>query len=83
MANAPDYELVASNVTGTSLVYENPDLNQNGQMTFKVTAVRADGRESKEGATVIRLLPVISCLISSTFIEGKKIQMAALKSGTA
>lgn len=59
VGNAPDYELIASNVTGTNFVYEIPDLKQIGQMTFKVTAVRADGRESDEGATVIRLLPRI------------------------
>ena len=57
VGNAPDYELVASNVTGNSFVYEAPDLKQIAQVTFKITAVRADGRESDEGATVIRLLP--------------------------
>ena len=59
VGNAPDYELVASNVTATNYVYETPDLKQIDRMTFKVTAVRADGRESDEGSTVIRLLPRI------------------------
>jgi alpha-L-fucosidase 2 len=57
VGNAPDYELIASDVTGTEFVYEAPDLKQADQITLKVTAVRADGRESVEGATVIRLLP--------------------------
>ena len=57
VGNAPDYELVASNVVETSFVYKASDLNQFDQITLKVTAVRADGRESNEGATVIRLLP--------------------------
>ena len=57
VGNAPDYELVASNVTGTHFVYETPDLKQIGQVTFKVTAVRADGRESDEGTTVVRHQP--------------------------
>ncbi len=57
VGNAPDYELVASNVKETNFVYKAFDLNQISQMTIKVTAVRADGRESDEGATVVRLLP--------------------------
>ena len=56
VGNAPDYELVASKIAGTDFVYEANDLKQAGQMTLKVTAVRADGRESA-GATVIRLTP--------------------------
>jgi alpha-L-fucosidase 2 len=57
VGNAPDYELIASAVTDTRFVYKASDLKQIDQMTLKVTAVRADGRESAEGATVIRLLP--------------------------
>jgi len=57
VGNAPDYELIASDVAGTDFVYKAPDLKQFDQMTLKVTAVRADGRESDEGAMVIRLLP--------------------------
>jgi alpha-L-fucosidase 2 len=57
VGNAPDYELIASGIKGTSFVYEAADLQQIQQMTLKVTAVRADGRESKSGATTIRLLP--------------------------
>lgn len=57
VGNAPDYELITSDVTGTDFVYQAPDLKQFDQMTLKVTAVRADGRESDEGATVIRLMP--------------------------
>ncbi|WP_231744089.1 glycoside hydrolase family 95 protein [Stieleria neptunia] len=55
VGNAPDYELVASDITVTDFVYESADLKQVEQMTIKVTAVRADGRESNEGASVIRL----------------------------
>jgi alpha-L-fucosidase 2 len=57
VGNAPDYELIASKITDTDFVYKASDLKQIDQMTLKVTAVRADGRESAEGATVIRLLP--------------------------
>jgi alpha-L-fucosidase 2 len=57
LGNAPDYELIASAIKDMDFVYEAPDLKQIDQMTLKVTAVRADGRESDEGATVIRLLP--------------------------
>ena len=57
VGNAPDYELVASDVEGTDFIYKAPDLKLFDQMTIKVTAVRADGRESDEGATVIRPLP--------------------------
>ena len=56
VGNAADYELIASEITVTDFVYKSPDLNQVDQMTIKVTAVRADGRESNQGATVIRLL---------------------------
>ncbi|MDF7799578.1 glycoside hydrolase family 95 protein [Pontiellaceae bacterium B1224] len=57
VGNAPDYELIASDVADTRFAYKASDLKQLDQITFKVTAVRADGRESAEGATVIRLLP--------------------------
>ncbi len=57
VGNAPDYERIASDIAGTHFVYKAPDLKQIDQMTLKVTAVRADGRQSDEGATVIRLLP--------------------------
>ena len=57
VGNAPDYELIASDIKDTDFVYKAPGLKQFDQMTLKVTAVRADGRESDEGATVIRLLP--------------------------
>ena len=57
VGNAPYYELIASDITVTDFVYKSPDLKQVDQMTIKVTAVRADGRESNQGATVIRLLP--------------------------
>ncbi|MGJ8634335.1 MAG: glycoside hydrolase family 95-like protein, partial [Luteolibacter sp.] len=57
VGNAPDYELVASKIAGTDYVYKAKDLKDNEQMTLKVTAVRADGRESSQGATAIRLAP--------------------------
>ena len=57
VGNAPDYELIASNIEGTNFVYKADDLKEIDQMTLKVSTVRADGRESDEGATVIRLLP--------------------------
>jgi alpha-L-fucosidase 2 len=57
VGNAPDYELVASDVKETNFVYNASDLKNFEQVTLKVTAVRADGRESDKGATVIWLLP--------------------------
>ncbi|MDQ8208268.1 glycoside hydrolase family 95 protein [Coraliomargarita sp. SDUM461003] len=57
VGNAPDYELVASELKGTDFVYRASDLKEIEQMTFKVTAVRADGRESRKGATAVCLLP--------------------------
>ncbi|MEP4077969.1 glycosyl hydrolase family 95 catalytic domain-containing protein [Haloferula sp.] len=57
VGNAPAYESVAADIKGTGFVYKAADLKQTGQMTLKITAVRADGRESREGATVVRLLP--------------------------
>lgn len=57
VGNAPDYELVAADIKSTDFVYKASDLKKIDQMTLKVTAVRADGRESNAGATVIRLLP--------------------------
>lgn len=57
VGNAADYELVASKIKGTDFLYKASDIKQTSQMTFKVKAVRADGRESKEGATTIWLLP--------------------------
>lgn len=56
VGNAPDYERIASGIKGSDFVYKASDLKQIDQMTLKVTAVRADGRESNAGATVIRLL---------------------------
>jgi alpha-L-fucosidase 2 len=54
VGNAPDYEPIASNIKGTDFSYKASDLKQIDQMTLKVTAVRADGRESNAGTTVIR-----------------------------
>ena len=54
VGSAPDYELIASEVKGTGFVFKASDLKQIEQMTLKVTAVRADGRESDAGATVVR-----------------------------
>jgi alpha-L-fucosidase 2 len=55
--NAPDYECVASDIKGTSFIYQASDLAGYEQATFKLTAVRADGRESATGATAIYLVP--------------------------
>ena len=55
VGNAPDYELVAADVEDAAFTYESADLATVDQMTFKVTAVRADERESDDGATVVRL----------------------------
>jgi alpha-L-fucosidase 2 len=57
VGNAPDYELIASEIAATEFVYKSNDLKQSEQLTFKVTAVRADGRESGFGATVVRTTP--------------------------
>lgn len=57
VGNAPEYELIASGIESTKFVYNAPDLDRIEQMTFKVTTVRADGRESSQGDTRIRLLP--------------------------
>ena len=56
VGNAPDYEVIASDITVTDFIYKSADLKTVDQMTIKVTAVRADGRESDGGATVVRLL---------------------------
>ncbi|MEP2775109.1 MAG: glycoside hydrolase family 95 protein [Luteolibacter sp.] len=48
VGNAPDYELIAPNIKETRFAYKAADPKV--QMTFKVTAVRADGRESEAGA---------------------------------
>jgi alpha-L-fucosidase 2 len=56
VGNAPDYELIASDIKKTDFAYKASDLKQIEQMTLKVTAVRADGRESA-GSTTIRLQP--------------------------
>jgi alpha-L-fucosidase 2 len=55
VGNAAKYELIASKVKNTNFVYKNSGLNQISQMTLKITAVRADGRESATGANVIWL----------------------------
>ena len=53
LGNAPDYELISSKVSNTDFLHEATDAKPAKQMTFKVTAVRDDGRESAEGATAI------------------------------
>ena len=52
--NAPDYELVQSDIKATELVYQLEDLRATSQMTLKVTAVR-NNRESVKGTTVVWL----------------------------
>ncbi|MGZ0712662.1 glycosyl hydrolase family 95 catalytic domain-containing protein (plasmid) [Coraliomargarita sp. W4R53] len=56
VGNAPDYELVASDIGDTSVSYVAADLDEIEQATLRVTAVSATNRES-DGATTIRLLP--------------------------
>ena len=56
VGNAPDYELVASSIAGTKFVYKAAGIKEIDQMTLKVTAVGADGRESDGGATVVWLV---------------------------
>lgn len=57
VGNAPDYELIAGGLKDTDFSYRIEDLKNVEQMVFKVTAVRADGRESKKGATAVWFLP--------------------------
>ncbi|MDO7172465.1 glycoside hydrolase family 95 protein [Mariniflexile sp. AS56] len=57
VGNASDYKLIASKIVDTDFNYNTSDLKQFSQMTFKVKAVRNDGRESDKGATAIYLLP--------------------------
>ena len=57
IANAPSYELIASDISTTSFVYKAQNAKEEKQITFKVKAVRADGRESDNGPTTIWLLP--------------------------
>ena len=55
VGNAPDYELVASKIEGTNFAYKAAGMKEIEQMTLKVTAVGAEGRESDEGAIVVWL----------------------------
>ncbi|MDO6792075.1 glycoside hydrolase family 95 protein [Tamlana sp. 1_MG-2023] len=57
VGNAPDYELLASDVKEAHFMHTASDLKQIDQMTFKITAVGKDGRESATGATGIWLQP--------------------------
>ncbi|XMO70702.1 glycoside hydrolase family 95 protein [Luteolibacter sp. AS25] len=57
VGNAPGYELITSGLKDAAFTYSAADLKDIEQMTLKVTAVAANGRESKEGTTVIRLKP--------------------------
>ena len=52
VGNAPSYELLASDVKDAHFVYKPKDIKELNQMTLKVTAVDADGRESDKGATL-------------------------------
>jgi hypothetical protein len=56
VGSAPDYELIASGVEDTSYIYESADLEEVEQVTFRITAIAADGRESG-GTTTVRLQP--------------------------
>ena len=53
VGNAPDYEVISSKVVSTEFNYKPTVSEQAQQMTFKVTAVRADGRESDEGTVAV------------------------------
>ncbi len=57
IGNAPDYELIAADIKGNGFLYKASDLENSKQVTLKVTAVRADDRESFSGATAVWLLP--------------------------
>ncbi|WP_430931202.1 glycosyl hydrolase family 95 catalytic domain-containing protein [Saccharicrinis sp. 156] len=55
--NAPRYELVASDVKSSKFNFDVSNLKSHDQMTIKVTAVNADGRESNNGTTLLWLMP--------------------------
>ncbi|MGQ1788072.1 glycosyl hydrolase family 95 catalytic domain-containing protein [Saccharicrinis sp. GN24d3] len=55
--NAPGYELVASDVESSNFNFDVSNLKPHDQMTIKVTAVNADGRESNNGTTLLWLMP--------------------------
>jgi alpha-L-fucosidase 2 len=57
VGSAPGYELIASDIKDNVFEYKTSDLQQAKQVTLKVTAVRADGRESRAGTTTVWLLP--------------------------
>lgn len=57
VGNSPTYELIASDIKTNSFNYIAPDLKQAEQVTFKVTAVNANMRESAKGTTAVWLLP--------------------------
>lgn len=57
VGSEPDYELVASEVADTEFQYKASDLASHEQITLKVAAVRADGRESRKGPFLTRLQP--------------------------
>ncbi|WP_083191570.1 glycoside hydrolase family 95 protein [Formosa haliotis] len=57
VGNAADYELLASEVTDRHFTHKASNLKQINQITFKVTAVGKDGRESATGTTKVWLQP--------------------------
>ena len=55
LGNAPSYELVKKGITATEYSYTPADVTDVEQMTLKVMAIDANGRESGKGATTIWL----------------------------
>lgn len=72
--SAPDYELIASNVDGTSYTYQSADLEKADQCTFRVTAVAANGRES-DGARTLMLQPKKPENVKGYMTTGKDLQI--------
>lgn len=56
VGDSPTYDKIASKISSTSFTYSDPGLLNTEQVTYRVTAHNADGRES-QGTTVVRLLP--------------------------
>ncbi|MDY4976556.1 MAG: discoidin domain-containing protein [Clostridia bacterium] len=76
--SAPDYTVVAENVTGTSYTYDIPEASVGKQATYKVTATASNGRESQGTAAIAEAVTVAAPeKVTGQFVTDSTLQVTA------
>ena len=76
--SAPDYTVVAENVTGTSYTHEIPEASVGKQATYRVTATASNGRESQGTAAIAEAVTIAAPeKVTGQFVTDSTLQVTA------